>query len=209
MTKKEMASSVVTDLEMLAIIQQLQWTTTGQLAAYMGAYSRRSILRKLEQLRPYLHNIQEPSRHIFGLNRKGGALLGTSHVTMLSGLQDIYDVLYRNEVWAWCAYPAWQWQEEVLSSVKRDPLVPAAYWYDRKRLHLVEIDDGENLHATLCNMRRYEGLVKHAEKSGKSVPQVYYFTPDRQRLAWLEEALGGHKPWLRCVHLLKKGGMIT
>ncbi|HDR4885769.1 TPA: hypothetical protein QCR18_005078 [Bacillus cereus] len=209
MTKKGMAESIVTDLEMLAIIQQLEWTTTGQLAAYMGAYSRRSILRKLEHLRPYLHNIQEPSRHIFGLNSKGGALLGTPHVTMLTGLQDIYDVLYRNEIWAWCGYPAWQWQEELLSSSKRDPLVPAAYWYDRKKLYIVEIDTGENLHHTLCNMRRYEGLVKHAEKRGKPVPQVYYFTSDRQRLLWMEEAMGGHKPWIQCVQTLKKGGMLA
>ncbi|MEK4414899.1 hypothetical protein [Bacillus sp. FSL K6-0268] len=209
MTKKVTVAQTVTDLELLGIIQQFQWTTTSQLVSYIGFYNRRRILRKLEKLSPYLHIITEPSRHIYGLNSKGGALLGTSHVTILTELQDIYDVLYHNEIWEWCGYPEWRWQEEVLSSVKRDPLVPAAYWYDRKRLHLVEIDNGENLHHTLCNMRRYEGLVKHAEKSGKSVPQVYYFTPDRQRLAWLEEALGGHKPWLRCVHLLKKGGMIT
>ncbi|PHG59948.1 hypothetical protein [Bacillus toyonensis] len=206
MTKKGIAEQTVTDLEVLGIIQQLEWTTTGQLAAYMGSYSRRSVLRKLEQLRPYLHNIQEPSRHIFGLNSNGGALLGTSHVTMLTNLQDIYDVLYRNEIWAWCEYPEWQWHEELLPSPKREALVPAAYWYHRKRLHVVEIDTGGNLHQTLCNMRRYEGLVKQAEKRGTPVPQVYYFTPDRQRLAWVEEALGGHKPWLRCVCALKKGG---
>lgn len=209
MTRKVMGEQIVTDLELLEIIQQFEWATTGQLAAYMGSYRRRSLLRKLEQLRPYLHDIQEPSRHIFGLNSKGGDLLGTSHVTMLTDLQGIYDVLYRNEIWAWCGYPEWKWKQALFSSPKRDDLVPSAYWYRRKRLHVVEIDTGDNLYETLCNMRRYEGLVKQAEKRGKPVPQVYYFTPDRQRLAWMEEALGGHKPWLRCVHALKKGGMLT
>ncbi|AUB61622.1 hypothetical protein CSW12_00400 [Bacillus cereus] len=209
MTKKVIVKQMVTDLELLGVIQQFGWTTTGQLTAYLGSYSRRSILRKLEHLRPYLHSIVEPSRHIFGLNSKGGALLGTPYVTMMSDLQDIYDILYRNEIWAWCGYPEWKWQEVLLSSSKRDDLVPSAYWYHKKRLHIAEMDTGDNLYETLCNMRRYEGLVKQAEKRGTPVPQVYYFTPDRQRLAWVEEALGGHKPWLRYVHHLKKGGMIT
>ncbi|MEK4677478.1 hypothetical protein [Bacillus sp. FSL K6-2944] len=124
----------------------------------------------------------------------------------MTELQDIYDVLYRNEIWEWCGYP--EWNETLFSSRKREPLVPTAYWYQGRRLHVVEIDTGENLHATLCNMRRYEGLVKQAEKRSTPVPQVYYFTSDRLRLTWLEEALGGHKPWLRCMHHLRKGGNI-
>lgn len=127
-------------------------------------------------------------------------------MTILTELQDIYDVLYRNEIWEWCGYPEWKWNETLFSSRKREPLVPTAYWYQGRRLHVVEIDTGENLHATLCNMRRYEGLVKQAEKRSTPVPQVYYFTSDRLRLTWLEEALGGHKPWLRCVHTPKRGG---
>ncbi|HDR4881341.1 TPA: hypothetical protein QCR18_000544 [Bacillus cereus] len=208
MTKKVIVKQIVTDLELLGVIQKFGWTTTGQLVAYLGSYSRRSILRKLEHLRPYLHSIVEPSRHIFGINSKGGALLGASHVTMLSDLHDIYDVLYRNDIWEWCGYPEWRWHEELLPAGKREALVPAAYWYNRERLHVVEIDTGDNLYATMCHMRRYEGLVKQAEKRGTPVPQIYYFTPDRQRLAWLEEALGGHKLWLRCVHALKKGGRV-
>ncbi|MEK4418503.1 hypothetical protein [Bacillus sp. FSL K6-0268] len=86
MARKVMAEQVVTDLEFLEMIQQFQWTTTSQLVSYIGFYNRRRILRKLEQLSPYLHIIQEPARHIYGLNSKGGTLLGTSHVTILTEL---------------------------------------------------------------------------------------------------------------------------
>ena len=196
------------DIELLPIIQQFQWTTTNQLTSYIGHHSKRTVLRKLDKLSPYLHIIQQPSRNIYGLNKKGGELLGTPHATILTDLQEIYDVLFRNEIWEWCGYPEWKWQKVLLPASKTEPLLPDAYWYQGQRLYVVEIDRGDNMYQTLRNMRRYSGLVKQAETRGKPIPYVYYVTTDAVRSAWLEEAMGGTKPWLQCVHPIKKGGSL-
>ncbi|MBJ8113720.1 hypothetical protein JDS99_29815 [Bacillus cereus group sp. N6] len=208
MMKKIVMNQSTIDVEFLHSIQRFQWTTTNQLTSYIGHHSKRNILRKLEQLSPYLHIIQHPSRHIYGLNTKGGELLGMPHATILTDLQEIYDVVFRNDVWEWCGYPEWHWQEELLPASKKEPLIPDAYWYQGQRLYVVEIDTGDNMYQTLRNMWRYRGLVKQSERRGKPVPHVYYVTTDAIRSAWLEEALGGHKPWLQCVNHIKKGGSV-
>lgn len=202
--EKQTLLQPLADLDFLRIIHLFQWSTTNQLMAYTG-YNRKSILRRIHKLEPDLHIIQDSSRYLYGLNQNGCTRLGMSSVDT-SEPSHIYDVVFRNEIWAWFRYPKWHWQTEIFPSRKREPLVPDAYWYQGAHLYIVEIDTGHNMQETLSRMRRYRGFIRWAERHGKPAPLVYYFTPDRTRAVWLEEMLGDTCTWLQCVHHIKKGG---
>ena len=202
--KKQFLSQPVTDMDFLRIIHLFQWSTTNQLMSYIG-YNKNSILRRIHKLGPYLHVVIDLHRYLLALNEQGGEIIGASPEAV-PDREAIYQVLVRNDVWAWFRYPNWHWQTALFPSTKREPLVPDAYWYQGKYLYLVEIDTGENRQHILARMRRYRGLVKWSEKQDKPAPLVYYFTQDRAHSVWLEETLGGNCTWLQCVHHIKKGG---
>ncbi|PHG55680.1 replication-relaxation family protein, partial [Bacillus toyonensis] len=186
--KKKALSEPVTDTDFLRIIHLFQWSTTNQLMSYIG-YNNRSILRRIHKLEPYLHIVTDLHRYLFALNEHGGAVISASP-EVVPDREAIYQVLVRNDIWAWFRYPDWHWQTALFPSTKREPLVPDAYWYQGKQLYIVEMDTGSNMQAILARMRRYRGLVKWSETQSKPAPLVYYFTPDKARSVWLEETLG-------------------
>ena len=201
---KQILMQPVTDLDFLRIIHLFQWSTTRQLMSYIG-YNKKSILRRIHKLKPYLHIVPDLHRYLYALNEQGGEAIGASSEAM-SDVQDIYSVLVRNDIWTWFRYPQWNWQTELFLSAKQEPLVPDAHWYQGNILYIVEIDTGKNMQQTLTRMHRYRRLVKWSAKQGEIVPLVYYFTPNQERSAWIEETLGGNCTWLQFVHHIKRGG---